>query len=417
MQTPYDINAKFLSTSMPVPTMTDFEAACDRIAALEESMIQLHGYLATSGVRLQAGSLGSPLDSQKPLQLPPRQDQSQARSVTPGTYGERKVAPPHRSILESRDIGHAQHRVGERDPEDMAMMLEVGPGFESHHHCMLIWLLLQDFAMGHRANRDRVAKLMGAQEASPSLDGALRKSQTPASPTRLPGMSELLLPLSVSVDHKNVALVEASHPLAGVINAETDYISKFIAQAPDPLRGWQLVQFYFSHLEWYTRVLHAPTFIDECKHLLALPPNAVSGHVRPSFLAVYFMVLCLSLQFLEPAERNNLGLSSVQVQVICKNMFSASQSLLWMCDFLGAHSLEHLQCIVLMGVYQYNVGMADSHWALLGSAVKVAQNIGLSRLGNENQQIFWPEAWRDPLRREIGRRVWWQLVRISIFHT
>lgn len=26
----------------------------------------------------------------------------------------------------------------------------------------------------------------------------------------------------------------------------------------------------------------------------------------------------------------------------------------------------------LMGVYQYNVGQADSHWALLGSAIKVS---------------------------------------------
>ena len=264
--------------------------------------------------------------------------------------------------------------------------------------------------MGHRANRDRISKLMGAQEGSAPILEAARGSRSPASPTRLPGMSGILPPLADPADHQNIALVEISHPLAAVINAETDYISKFIAQAPDPLRGWQLVQFYFTHLEWYSRVLHAPKFLEECKHLLALPPNAVSTQVRPSFLAVYFMVLCLALQFLEASERNNLGLSSQQVQTICKNMFSASQALLWMCDFLGAHSLEHLQCIVLMGVYQYNVGMADSHWALLGSAIKVAQNIGLSRLGSESQQIFWPEAWRDPLRREIGRRVWWQLV-------
>lgn len=283
--------------------------------------------------------------------------------------------------------------------------------------------------MGNRANRDRVAKLMVAQ-GSNNGDGATgtgSQKDTGAretggmaggtvSPTRLPGISEILPPLSTPLlgDSKSLALVELSHPLAGIINADTDYMSKFIGQAPDPLRGWQLVQFYFTHLEWYSRVLHAPTFIEECKHLLSLPPASVSGQVRPSFLAIYFMVLCLSLQFLEPNERKNLGLSTEQVNSLCKTMFSASQSLLWMCDFLGAHSLEHLQCIVLMGVYQYNVGMADSHWALLGSAIKIAQNIGLSRLGNESQKIAWPEAWRDPLRREIGRRVWWHLVRFIL---
>lgn len=84
----------------------------------------------------------------------------------------------------------------------------------------------------------------------------------------------------------------------------------------------------------------------------------------------------------------------------------------------------------LMGVYQYNVGQADSHWALLGSAIKVgdrlfsykdvmfpnrellkiAQNIGLSRLGSEKADMKWPEAWQNPLKREIGRRVWWNMV-------
>lgn len=82
-----------------------------------------------------------------------------------------------------------------------------------------------------------------------------------------------------------------------------------------------------------------------------------------------------------------------------------------------------------MGVYQYNVGQADSHWALLGSAIKVsmcmtnvsdskadrtlpqiAQNIGMSRLGSEKADMKWPEAWQNPLKREIGRRVWWNMV-------
>lgn len=233
--------------------------------------------------------------------------------------------------------------------------------------------------MGHRANRDRVARLMNGDKTSSVAGGpstSSNKGNTPTSPTRLPGISEILPPLAQPVENKRLALVEASHPLAAMINPDTDYISKFIAQAPDPLRGWQLVQFYFTHLEWYSRVLHAPTFIEECKSLLSLPPSLVSGRVRPSFLATYFMILCLSLQFIEPNERANLGLTAEQAQALCMNMFSAAQALLWMCDFLGAHSLEHLQAICLMGVYQYNVGLADSHWALLGSAIKVGMECG-----------------------------------------
>lgn len=66
-----------------------------------------------------------------------------------------------------------------------------------------------------------------------------------------------------------------------------------------------------------------------------------------------------------------------------------------------------------MGVYQFNVDdQSDASWTLLGSAIKAAQNLGLSRLGPENEarKEVWPEAWKSFRRRELGRRVWWNLV-------
>ena len=86
------------------------------------------------------------------------------------------------------------------------------------------------------------------------------------------------------------------------------------------------------------------------------------------------------------------------------------------------------QSLSLMGMYQYNQSEnADAQWAMLGSAIKVggnppldisylwevslqiAQNLGMSRLGAETTQHKWPMAWQDPIRREIARRIWWQL--------
>ena len=66
-----------------------------------------------------------------------------------------------------------------------------------------------------------------------------------------------------------------------------------------------------------------------------------------------------------------------------------------------------------MGVYQFDVDdQSDAGWALLGSAIKVAQNLGLSRLGPETEarKRVWPEAWQSFRRRETARRVWWNLV-------
>ena len=41
---------------------------------------------------------------------------------------------------------------------------------------------------------------------------------------------------------------------------------------------------------------------------------------------------------------------------------------------------------------------------------KIAQNIGLSRLGNETGSRRYPPEWRSSICREVARRVWWNLV-------
>lgn len=68
-------------------------------------------------------------------------------------------------------------------------------------------------------------------------------------------------------------------------------------------------------------------------------------------------------------------------------------------------------------MYSYNVDdEADVHWSLLGTAIKVAQNLGLSRLGEESASKTWPPAWKSFRTRETGRRVWWNLVTLDWSH-
>lgn len=188
---------------------------------------------------------------------------------------------------------------------------------------------------------------------------------------------------------------------------------------PDPQRSCILVQFYFAKIEWKTRTLHRPSYLEEFKRLIDLPPDEAAQNVRPEWLCSHLMVLCLAFFHLESPEREALGFTFEQTQQLTHAHFLASRELLFSSDFLAHHSLEHLQAIVLQGGYQYNVdSAADSHWALMGSAVKVAHNLGLARLGGEHDGRVrsWPAAWKDPLRREIGRRVWWNIVYLDWSH-
>ena len=350
----------------PVPTMADFELALTRIAQLEESLATVQDTVSSLSMRVAQPASGStqPPPSQQiypHMQAHPLYSSASNATHDYATHQNHSLRPASANMRTSeertklrgngKDAIHAseQGHERERDHEAMAMMLE-------------------DFAMNNRANRDRAAKIMGTgvgtatpvpaasslprragQERDANGGGAKTSSQITSPPPRLPGITQLLPPLPPTYDGGNgkaIALLEMSHPLSGLVHTDTDYIAKLVAQAPDPLRGWRLVQYYFRHLEWYSRVLHAPTFIDECKHLLSLPPASVSGRVRPSFLATYFVVLCISLQYVGEGERSELGMTVEQARSLSMRMFSAAQGLLWLCDFLGAHSLEHLQVIV-----------------------------------------------------------------------
>lgn len=183
---------------------------------------------------------------------------------------------------------------------------------------------------------------------------------------------------------------------------------------------------------WSERVTLHLLRHSQTQRLLSLSPYEAARQVRPEFLCCFIMVLCLALHLIEPDVQLQLGYTSQETVELAKVMFSAAQvsqgrrvftseaaysippqAVLWASDFLGSHSLDHLQCIVLMGVYQFNVDdQSDAGWALLGSAIKVAQNLGLSRLATETEsrKAVWPEAWKSFRRREIGRRVWWNLV-------
>ncbi|KAK0207864.1 hypothetical protein DFS33DRAFT_1379414 [Desarmillaria ectypa] len=239
-------------------------------------------------------------------------------------------------------------------------------------------MMLEDFAMGHRVNRSRATQDLDTMKYN-------EDPYTSASPS-------------------------GGHPLLLLLDPGVNVIARLVAMLPNDMRSRALVQFYFERLEWYSKVLHAPTFISELNVLLIQKSSDSLGMVRVSFLGVYFMILCLSLHLIEPYICERVAIDFSTASELSKQMYSAAQACLHYDDFLGAHSLEHLQCILLMGVYQQNLDEADTHWALLGSAIKAPQNLGMSRLGSESDERTYNATWRSLVKRETARRIWWSLI-------
>ncbi|KAJ7269352.1 fungal-specific transcription factor domain-containing protein [Mycena haematopus] len=248
-------------------------------------------------------------------------------------------------------------------------------------------MMLEDFAMGHRINRTRATQDL---EAGPYSND--RSSE-----------------LEVTSDAIRLGVPD-SHPLALLIDPNTNIISRLLLSMLPETQTRVLVQFYFDRLDWYSKVLHKPTFAADSQALMI---NIISGNVgaiRIGFLAVHYMVTCLALHLIEPTIRNQLGLDFAAASELARRMYSAAQACLYYDEFIGSHSLEHLQCIILMGLYQQNLDESDAHWALMGSAIKIAQNLGLSRLGSEGEPRKYSAAWSSVVKREVARRVWWMLI-------
>lgn len=260
-------------------------------------------------------------------------------------------------------------------------------------------MMLEDFAMGNRANARRAAQKLVPR---------------PGLISSRPGDSPDLSRLETAVNQRS------ADPAA-------DVAYRFLRLAPPPETQRQIVHYYFERLEWYTKCLYRPNYMEDVNLLLSLDLETAARSVRPTFLCVHFMVICLAIHLCSGEEVLLWGYDRVSAQSLCDALFAGSQQLLWSSDFIGSHQLEHLQAVVLMSVYAYNVDeQADAAYALVGASIKIAQNLALNRLDDvrflekERQKNksggASAQQQQSPLERELGKRVWWYLVWLDWSH-
>ncbi|KAJ3856152.1 hypothetical protein EV368DRAFT_61903 [Lentinula lateritia] len=303
--------------------------------------------------------------------------------------------PKSRPQSSSRPLGSASD--GDANPESV-IRSSYGTGSTDEDVAMM----LEDFAMGHRVNRSRAAQELdpgpsdlythrqmtayGSQSAPPRRES--HENATRSLPLTPVSATDVFVPQLGLPDH---------HPLALLIDINTNVVGRLVSVLPAKSHCMTLVTFYFERLEWYSKVLHSPSFLSDAHQLLGqvfstssngpLCDYSVLVHVSVPFLSVYFMVLCLSLHLIEPDTCRILNIGFDEATELSKKMYNAAQACL----------------------YQ-NLDEADSHWALLGSAIKMAQNLGISRLGSESDNKTYTGIWTSVIKREVARRIWWSLI-------
>ncbi|KAF9444653.1 hypothetical protein P691DRAFT_736145 [Macrolepiota fuliginosa MF-IS2] len=244
-------------------------------------------------------------------------------------------------------------------------------------------MILEDFAMGHKVNRDRAT------------------NDFYASPFGTPSSNNEALPTGG---------LPGSHPWSLFVNSPQEVVHRLLCLLPAQAQIQSLLRFYVQRVDWYSKVIHVPTFMAETNIILSHISDHRYDLVNVDVFGVLLMVLSLAFHFADAALCEQLFLDSPACSQYAQHLYSGAQACLQYTNFIGCHTLEHLQTIVLMSVYQQNHDESDSQWALTGAAIKIAQNLGMSRLGNETGTRQYPPEWRSSIRREVGRRIWWCLV-------
>ncbi|KAF2681595.1 hypothetical protein K458DRAFT_76464 [Lentithecium fluviatile CBS 122367] len=168
----------------------------------------------------------------------------------------------------------------------------------------------------------------------------------------------------------------------------------------------QLVEYHSESLLWYHGSYSAKIFFDHLTIFL----TGFRGDIRHEqlnlqWLALLFSILSGSMTCASQATCHAWGFSASEQTVLSLQWYEATVTCLNMAKYTEVHTIYSVQAIATLTISAHILGKSSSQSVLLASAGRIAQSLGLHRLGPESTPTS-PDQLR---KREVGRRVFIQL--------
>ncbi|KAF3801922.1 hypothetical protein GCG54_00015144 [Colletotrichum gloeosporioides] len=171
---------------------------------------------------------------------------------------------------------------------------------------------------------------------------------------------------------------------------------------PSPQQVWQLVQYHEECLLWYHGSFFAPSFRDQLEAFYADYGGMIDRPgVNLQWVALLFSIMTGSLVCCPSATLQSWGFRDPERRTLSKRWFGVVLTCLNRADYTANLSILSCQAIATSTISAHLLGFSSSQSIQLAAAVRIAQSLGLHRLGSETT--------RNTIDREIGRRVWCQL--------
>lgn len=159
-----------------------------------------------------------------------------------------------------------------------------------------------------------------------------------------------------------------------------------------------LLRVYLERVEWIHHPLHLPTFLAQYNKFWSMSPSHRRSTVHSRWLALLYIILCLGDHFGDENMSTDDTLEG-RLLVACEDCLAHA-------DFLDEPSTETIQTIICLNLYLNNKNRVNAARSLLGTAIKMAIAMGMSRIPDES--VLYDPA--GVIEREVGRRLWWSLV-------
>ncbi|GAA6038341.1 hypothetical protein JCM8097_003955 [Rhodosporidiobolus ruineniae] len=204
-------------------------------------------------------------------------------------------------------------------------------------------------------------------------------------------------------------------------------LSQIYAVLPDTEIALYLIRKYFEEMEWDFRVLDPVAFPVEYERFVQMRKAGRGDLIDPLWVACFCMLLALSLDGFWTRPSSPMrdlsifgGMPESDLRELPSVWHDAALRALQLGEWGGTPRVRTIQCVILMQQYiqlSSSSGQTGRILSWVASAIRVAQRLGLHRLGS-NPQTMPPDDPALPpgsnsVKRETAVRLWRHLVNID----
>ncbi|KAJ5895396.1 hypothetical protein N7495_007087 [Penicillium taxi] len=178
----------------------------------------------------------------------------------------------------------------------------------------------------------------------------------------------------------------------------------FVPKAAD---AEKLVKFHIGHISWHHNCFHGPTFLDQCD---VFWKTGRCDH--PLWMALYFSVLSCTVNSIQHSDKlRQLIDVDLDTMQSAQQLFSAMVQTLYSSHFLNNLSIYSVQAILISTEIAHNLGLSQLNATLFNAAVRIAECLGMHKIKNHPKAVTETrDQWEEQVEREVGRRVWCQML-------